>query len=158
MTKNDTEKNIIDTNTCTCHSLAYFLLSSACLSNGAQGQEKSHRFCKSCINIQNGYSDYKNFEIGVLLHSNKDHIYKVLDKDCSVHNNYNNNNENNKVEIIPLPYDVKLDKFCSSNEYNTIWDSRPYFNEDWMVESGTLTSLSDMPPCSEPNSPEKKLN
>jgi hypothetical protein len=159
MTKNDIESNI--NNSCSCHSLAYILLTSACLSNGAQGKKISHYFCEDCINFQNGYTDYKNFEIGVLFHSDKDHIYKALDKDCSIHNNnqldkdYINNKDSNKdninnkdvnIEIIPLPYEVKLDKFCSVNDHCTTWISRPYFNEDWVV--GTLTGLNDIPPCS----------
>jgi len=61
---------------CTCTNLAWFLLTSACLSKGGQGEVIQPKQCKDCGIVKEGFVEYKNFELGVLFHSGQRHRHR----------------------------------------------------------------------------------
>jgi hypothetical protein len=108
---------------CTCINIAWFLLTSACLSKGAQGEYTPAYICNECNNSVPSSYDYKNFELGVLFHSTCDLQYRALHSSCPVHSNSDGKdfkftlNGINYV-ILPLPYDIIEGgsvKYCSDN-------------------------------------------
>jgi hypothetical protein len=93
-------------------------MTSACLSKGAQGEEKSMNMCQNCGHINFSCREYKNFEIGVLFHSNRQHQYRALSSCCVLHSHsipaFNEKDEfGSFVHILPVPYDiVSRKKYC----------------------------------------------
>lgn len=121
----DKEVSAAALSSCTCYHLAWTWLTSACLSRGAQGIHVPYSVCSSCGHIRSGYWDYKNFELGVLFHSNKDRQYRALCGTCPVHTSNNlktafvDEKEEKKLIILPFSYDIGEAKpFC--NELNQL--------------------------------------
>jgi len=100
---------------CSCCELAWCLLTSACLSRGAQGEAFAERCCHVCSSVRQRYVKCTNFEIGVLLHSTKERQYKALDSRCSLHNR----SDFSHPEALPISFDL-------------------FYNESYHDEKGTL--------------------
>ena len=93
-------------NFCTCYDLSYFLLSSACLSRGAQGDQVNIDICQQCHYIRPGYFEYKNFELGVLFQSSKKLQYRALNPKCVRHGDGQLLWTEKNLCILPVPYDM----------------------------------------------------
>eukprot|EP01038_Epipyxis_sp_PR26KG_P012574 gene12574-16862_t len=134
---------------CTCQELAWCLLSSACLSKGAFGDEIQSTICNSCNNVRQGYFEFKNFELGVLFHSDENVQYKALQNSCKIHNNTNNNNlfhpnltaVNKIIKILPIPYEISaLQPYCDGRGYFT---HMPFFHEPGEVHKYSFLKAAD---------------
>ena len=91
---------------CTCYDLAWFFLTSACLSRGALGDTCSKELCKRCGHILPGYFEYKNFELGVLFHTSVGKQYRALNPTCPIHQ-HTKTFRDGKVIVLPVPYDME---------------------------------------------------
>eukprot|EP01031_Cornospumella_fuschlensis_P025888 gene25888-31262_t len=73
---------------CTCIPVAWSLLTSACLSPGAQGGEVGYGpcNCRTAGLLSGGFVDYTNFELGVLFRSQQAGVrYFMCRGECEVH-------------------------------------------------------------------------
>jgi hypothetical protein len=107
---------------CSCTNLAWFLLTSACLSKGANGEEKSASICEICGHINHGCHLYKNFEIGVLFHTSRQRQYRALSSLCKIHSTDTSHKAKSHIDcntcILPVPYDICSEtKYCSDLEF-----------------------------------------
>lgn len=121
---------------CSCPSLGWLWLTSACLSRGAQGRIVPYSICEDCRHVRPGYREYRNFELGVLLTSTSKRQYVALTPTCPMHRPLCSSSRGNggaampstvsaaasgnadidrRILPLPLPYQVA--------------GSRPYCNE-----------------------------
>lgn len=70
---------------CKCHDIIWTILTSACLSKGAQGEYKPYTICKDCRHLRRGFYEYRNFELGVFFHSTNNRQYVAYNSDCPIH-------------------------------------------------------------------------
>lgn len=107
---------------CSCTNLAWFLLTSACLSKGANGEEMSASICEICGHLNHGCHLYKNFEIGVLFHSSRQRQYRALSSSCRFHSTDCSLKTKGRIDcntyVLPVPYDICSEtKYCSDLEF-----------------------------------------
>lgn len=140
------EPSVAATACCSCSPLAWFALTSACLSQGALGAETPPRRCLDCQHTRQGYIEYKNFEIGVMFHSchvdadgDKDSLkdYRGLNRDCKLHSTAEavaeNHHSNSSIRILPVPYDLMdTTLYCEDAAEDDVgaFLHRPYFHCD----------------------------
>lgn len=136
---------------CCCPDLAWFLLTSACLSRGAQGELVPHVLCRCCGNIRQGYIQFRNFELGVLFHSTNRRTYKALSENCPVHSGGENLYRSSasgagsvEVIVLPVPYDILGGvPYCVDGKFRR----RPYMSDlHELVKVGAQLELPEETP------------
>eukprot|EP01034_Spumella_vulgaris_P021695 gene21695-27745_t len=127
---------------CTCADLAWCVLTSACLSRGAQGDEVPHGVCGDCGNIKSGYVEFRNFELGVMFHSRPGLRYRALSGKCPLHGQQDPlasqgaSRVSDDVVLLPLPFEVQGgDPYCSESGH---FQHRPYFHENHEANKYTV--------------------
>jgi len=107
------ERCLEQTDTCLCVDLAWCLLTSACLSRGAQGERFLEKKCKICNGTIVGFVKFTNFEIGVLLHSRKGRQYRALCSACPQHSFRSEESvakdismQDVAINVLPIPFDL----------------------------------------------------
>mmetsp|Transcript_20900 Transcript_20900/g.30089 ORF Transcript_20900/g.30089 Transcript_20900/m.30089 type:complete len:707 (-) Transcript_20900:169-2289(-) len=130
----DTGNNTTDNRQCSCKDVAWLLLTSACLSKGAQGEVVEPRACRSCGHMLEGCIEYKNFELGVLFHTRnkgteKRRVYRILDSHCPVHGlgTVSQKGVSSDVIILPLPYEAVRTKAYLGSNGEFLYE--PYFHD-----------------------------
>eukprot|EP01041_Mallomonas_annulata_P012585 gene12585-26502_t len=116
---------------CTCIDLAWLLLTSACLSKGAQGEVKPPE----------GYIEYKNFELGVLFHSKGNDVqYRALDSSCPGQEGRDVQVTVAAVTVLPVPYELLGGKaYCDNGRFVT----KPYLHD--LHELGKVNAQLQLP-------------
>eukprot|EP00981_Chlorochromonas_danica_P002612 scaffold504_cov189-Ochromonas_danica.AAC.47 len=114
---------------CSCPSVAWLLMTSACLSRGAQGSCTPYSVCHTCHHLRQGYWEYRNFELGVMFRSSSSRRYRLRHAACPEHGH----DPRPVIEVdnevyLPLPYQaLSLQPFCDSKTGKLL--SQPFFSE-----------------------------
>lgn len=132
---------------CSCYDVAWAMVTSACLSKGAQGVQCPYSICSTCRHIQQGYIEYRNFELGVLLKSTENKQYQALCGSCPIHGKKATSvaadEKDSNVEriVLPFPYDLYYESEAFCNDVGKVQIDL-YYNPPASEVSLLLLSIS----------------
>lgn len=126
--------------------LSWFLLTSACLSRGAQGEDLSRNGLPG-LDADQDYVSYANFELGVLFCSRlqgkkSDRLYCWGPSACSCGENYNVQ-RSNKLVHLPIPYGLRPSSYMDEDPESLDFKETPYFHE---IPKGTFVGNMKLTP------------
>lgn len=131
---------------CECQDIAWTLMTSACLSRGAQGARVPYSVCTDCKHIKQGYTEYRNFEMGVMFRTSSKRQYKARSADCPLHredpqSTIRHPEHSRQAVILPIPFKVSgLQAYCDATGHLL---QQPFFNDrEEAVKYGAMPSSS----------------